>query len=148
MDKHLKAVTILLRASNFVQELLRKDIENYGLNTTEFGTLEYLYHKGPKPIQQICKRLLMANSSMTYVIDKLEKKGFVRRVHDQSDRRVINIELTESGRQYIERIFPEHAQRIRDIYSILNEQEMDFLMELLKKLGYHSEALVKQNLSE
>lgn len=144
MKEQLKAVTILLRATNYVRDILKKDIESYGLNTTEFGTLEYLYHKGPKPIQQICDRLLMANSSMTYVIDKLEKKGYVKRVADKKDRRVTYIELTKQGNAYVEEIFPKHEKCISEIFSVLNQEELQTFMTLMKKIGYHSEALIKR----
>jgi MarR family 2-MHQ and catechol resistance regulon transcriptional repressor len=133
--KSLKALTILLRASHSVEALIKKDIANYDLNTAEFGTLELLFHKGPTPLQDICSKLLMASSSMTYVIDKLEKKNYVRRVQDKTDRRITNIELTKSGRDYIESIFPNHEKRVNEIFSVLNDEEVDSLLLYLKKLG-------------
>ena len=75
---------------------------------------------------------------------ELEKKGYVRRVHDQVDRRVTNIELTEDGKEYFEGIFPQHTRQISEIFSVLKDEELEELMSLLKKLGYHSEELLKQ----
>lgn len=141
MKESLKAVTILLRATNCVEAILRLDIASYGLNPTEFGTLEYLYHKGGQPIQKISEKLLMANSSMTYVIDKLEEKGLVTRNHFQKDRRSIIIELTSQGRNLIESIFPHHEKTIDEVFSVLSTEELNQLMTLLKKVGYHSEKL-------
>src|SRR5690606_40391428 len=67
----------------------------YGLNLTEFGVLELLYHKGPQPIQVIGKKVLLASSSITYVIDKLEEKELIVRESCPRDRRVIHVRLTE-----------------------------------------------------
>lgn len=74
MNAGLKALVVLMRASQSVQDVLRKDIKVYGLNTTEFAVLELLYHKGDQPIQHIGKKILLSSGSITYVVDKLEKK--------------------------------------------------------------------------
>lgn len=148
MTDSVKAVTIMLKASHRLEDVLRKDIETYGMNTTEFGVLELLYHKGKQPMQVICGKLLMANSSMTYVVDKLYKKELVTRVNDPSDRRMVYIELTKEGLAFIESIFPNHQKRIEEVFSILDVEELQTLTTLLKKVGYHSEALLKESLKE
>jgi MarR family transcriptional regulator, 2-MHQ and catechol-resistance regulon repressor len=148
MKESLKAITILLRATHSVEDVLKKDILSYDFNTTEFGTLEFLYHKGKQPIQNICNRLLMANSSMTYVIDKLEKKQLVNRVVDPKNRRSTYIALTEDGINLIQSIFPQHEARINEIFSILSNDELENLTYLLKKVGIHSQELLKNEKEE
>lgn len=142
MNNNLKAITILLRATNSVSEVLKRDISNYDLNTTEFGVLEYLFHKGRQPINNLCERLLLANSSMTYVIDKLENKGYVTRITDTVDKRSTIIALTKSGEEFIESIFPHHENRINEIFNVLTKEEVESLNSLLKKIGYHSNNLI------
>lgn len=142
MNERLKSVSIILRASQHLSNVLKKDIESYGLNTTEFGTLELLYHKGPHAIQQISDKMLLANSSMTYVIDKLEQKQLVRRQSDLSDRRVYSIVLTDNGIRLMEEIFPKHTKQIDAIFAILSNDEVHQMNELLKKVGKHCEALL------
>lgn len=142
----LKLTAVLFRAMQHIERNIASDIESNNLNTTEFGTLEMLYHKGPRAIQMISKRLLMANSSMTYTIDKLEKKGFVKRTKDQNDRRNTEIALTNLGREYIEIILPKHAETLRELYKILSEDEKEELVGLMKKLGYYAEKLKGENL--
>lgn len=55
-NQALHAITVLLRASRSLEDLLKKDVAEYGLNATEFAVLELLYHKGEQPIQVIGKR--------------------------------------------------------------------------------------------
>lgn len=142
MTNHdFKLTAVLFRAMNHIESMIVKDIESYDLNNTEFGTLEMLYHKGPRTIQTISKRLLMANSSMTYTIDKLEKKGYVKRVKDEKDRRNTEISLTTSGTEYIAFILSKHQETLRNLYKILDEDEKVYLIELMKKLGYYAEKL-------
>ncbi|MDY0339021.1 MAG: MarR family transcriptional regulator [Acholeplasmataceae bacterium] len=137
----LKLTAVLFRAMQHIQWMITKDIESHGLNTTEFGTLEMLYNKGSRTIQTISKKLLMANSSMTYTIDKLEKKKFVIRTKDDKDRRNTEIALTDLGKNYIENVMVKHQETLRELYKILSEEEKLVLIDLMKKLGYYVEKL-------
>lgn len=142
----LKAVAIMLRATHALENILKKDIASYGINPTEFGVLEYLYHKGSQPMQSIGKKLLMANSSMTYVIDQLHKKKHVKRVKNPEDKREITIELTPSGTAFFESIFPNHKKTVKTVFSILNTEELVTLTTLLKKVGYYSQDLFEKEM--
>lgn len=134
----LKAVTVILRASQSIQEVIRKDVANYGLNPTEFSVLELLYHKGEQPIQVIGKKVLIASSSITYVVDKLEQKKYVRRRGCPEDRRVIYTVLTSEGKALLDDIFPQHVMEIRKIFDDLNADELNQTIELLKRVGYRA----------
>ncbi|WP_324199201.1 hypothetical protein [Carnobacterium viridans] len=54
--KALKALTVLLKSSSSVLDVIKKDMIKYGLNPTEFSVLELLYSKGDQPIQYIGKK--------------------------------------------------------------------------------------------
>lgn len=140
-DKQLKAFTVLYRATNAIQDASKKEMITNDLNLTEFAVLELLYNKGDQPIQIIGKKVLIASSSITYVVDKLEKKGFVQRVNCPKDRRVTFASLTKQGKELMDSIFPQHAERIAAIFNVLNKQEIDQLTNLLKRVGYHANEL-------
>lgn len=144
MSKELKAVSITLRAAQSLEGILKRDIEAYGINTTEFGVLEYLYHKGAQPMQNIGGKLLMANSSITYVIDRLSDKTYIKRVTDPLDKRKTNIHLTQEGKRFFEVIFPNHKKKVSEVFSVLTVEELDDMMILLKKVGYHSQSMMKK----
>ncbi|GMK42297.1 HTH-type transcriptional regulator MhqR [Paenibacillus sp. CCS19] len=125
----------LSRASQWVNAHADRDIRRHGLNRTEFGVLELLYHKGAQPIQQIGSKVLMSSGNITYVVDKLEKKQYVSRRTSTEDRRLIYAEITEEGRQFIERVFPQHAEVIDHALAGLTQEERTAASGLLKKLG-------------
>ncbi|MGI6768770.1 MAG: MarR family winged helix-turn-helix transcriptional regulator [Bacilli bacterium] len=141
MKKNLKALTILLRASKSVEKVLKQDIASYNLNPSEFGVLEYLYHKGNQPMANLCKRLLMANSSMTYVVDNLVLAGYVEKIENNLDKRSNFVKLTKKGEDFIKSIFPSHEEKIDEIFSLLTTEEVDTLAKSLKKIGIYSEQL-------
>jgi MarR family 2-MHQ and catechol resistance regulon transcriptional repressor len=75
---------------------------------------------------------------MTYVIDKLESRGLIRRLACPTDRRVVFGELTEQGRALIERVFEEHAGLLEALCSGLTPAEQTLAADLLKRLGLHA----------
>jgi MarR family 2-MHQ and catechol resistance regulon transcriptional repressor len=131
----LKLFVVLSRAYKVVNEELNEWIYQNGLNPTEFGVLELLYHKGPQPLQQIGSKILLASGSITYVVDKLEKKGLVERVACPTDRRVTYAAITEKGKNVIDEVFPKHAENIHSLMSVLDDEEKETVIRLLKKIG-------------
>lgn len=135
INQSLKLFIVLSRSYKAINEHLKRFIADQGLNPTEFAVMELLYHKGDQPLQQIGGKILLASGSITYVVDKLEQKGLLKRVACPNDRRVTYAQITEEGKQFIENIFPEHEQRINEIMSVLSDSEKDQVIDLLKKLG-------------
>lgn len=124
---------------NMVKELygsLGRDIDSYGLSGETFQIMEFLYNKGPQPIQKISDTFSIPSGSITYVVDKLDKKGFVERLPIPGDRRKTNVTLTAEGRSYFDNIFPRHVQAISDNLSFATDVEKLELIHVLKKIGY------------
>lgn len=111
------------------------DVQNYGLTISEFGILEVLYNKGQVPIQQIGAKVLISSGTMTYNLDKLERKGLVKRIPSAKDRRVIQITLTEAGRTMFDEIFPVHAKSMQQAMKGLTRKQQKDAIQLLKLLG-------------
>ena len=139
-DNSLELFTVLSRAYNWVYAHAARDHRRYGLNSTEFGILELLYHKGPLPLQQIGEKILISSGNITYSVDKLEQKHLLARQHAQNDRRVIFAELTEQGRALLDRIFPLHAEVLHTAMDGLTHAEKAQAIALLKKLGLTAQA--------
>lgn len=137
----LKLFVVLNRALQSIQKKVVKDIKRYGLNLTEFAVLELLYNKGEQPIQKIGKKVLLASSSITYVVDRLEEKKFIKRRACPNDRRVIYAHLTDEGKELMEKTFPEHEEAISKIFGGLTIEEKKVLIHQLKKLGTYAENL-------
>lgn len=139
----LELYIALSRANQWISAHGDRDIRQHGLNRTEFGVLELLYHKGPQPLQQIGSKVLMSSGNITYVIDKLEQKKLVRRRTSTEDRRLIYAEVTDAGYQFIEEVFPGHGIVIKEAMQGLTAEEQKQAALLLKKLGMYAEKSFK-----
>ncbi|WP_409343477.1 MarR family winged helix-turn-helix transcriptional regulator [Paenibacillus sp. MBLB4367] len=134
-DESLELYIVLSRAHIWAEAHSTRHIRRHGLNPTEFGVLELVYHKGPQPLQQIGEKILISSGNITYVVDKLVRKKLLNRVPYPNDRRVIYAELTDNGRKLIQELFPSHTEAIRQAVSGLNPEEKKQAVRLLKKLG-------------
>lgn len=134
----LKLFVVLTRALDAVRKSIEKEIRTYGLNPTEFAVLELLYNKGEQSAQKIGEKVLIASSSITYVVDKLEKKELILRTPFSEDRRIINVSITEEGRQMMDEIFPVHTQGVQRILEGLDTKEKEEMITQLKKLGMYA----------
>jgi len=139
MEQELKLYITLSRAYRAVLAHDERDVRRHGLNLTEFAVLELLYHKGPQPLQLIGEKILITTGTITYVVDKLQKKGLLFRKPCDKDRRKFYAVLTEAGEALIFRIFPEHAQNLAYALGGLSSEEQDIAIKLLKKLGHEAE---------
>lgn len=136
ISQSLKLFVVLSRAARCVTDRISENIRSYGLNPTEFAVLELLYHIGSQPIQAIGKKVLIASSSITYVVDKLETKKLVRRTPNPEDRRVIMVAITPQGIERMDQIFPGHAQAIHTILSAVKDEDKNELIQQLKQIGF------------
>lgn len=125
----------LNRTLDHLMKIVKTDVQRYGLNVTEFAVMELLYNKGDQPIQRIGNRVLIASSSITYVVDKLEEKGCIVRQRNEKDKRVTNASLTDKGRSLMDEIFPDHASTLESTFSVLTDEEITVLQTTLKKLS-------------
>ena len=134
----LKLFVVLTRALAAVRKSIEKEIRTYGLNPTEFAVLELLYNKGEQSAQKIGEKVLIASSSITYVVDKLEKKDLILRTHYLEDRRIINVSITDAGRKMMDEIFPVHTKGVQRILEGLDTLEKEEMISQLKKLGMYA----------
>ncbi|CAM4454487.1 MarR family 2-MHQ and catechol resistance regulon transcriptional repressor [Paenibacillus endophyticus] len=137
----LRLFRIWHKATKALHDNIRKDMESYGVSQEHFMILELLYSKGPQPIQKISEKFSIPSGSITYVIDKLEKKGYVRREPSATDRRGSNVKLTEEGQALFDEIFPKHAAVISRHLNVIEKADKEQLIVLLKKVGLHAEAI-------
>ncbi|MDQ2832412.1 MAG: MarR family transcriptional regulator [Acidobacteriota bacterium] len=136
----VKVWLVLARAYTSMAAYIEGSMAAEGLGISDFAVLEVLLHKGPLTISAIGEKVLLASASMTSAIDRLEKRGLVRRTHCSSDRRIRLVELTEGGRSLIEEIFARHEEDLEKVMAGVGAAERGVLYEGLKKIGFGARA--------
>jgi len=119
----LRTWIALARAHNAVSARATADVARHDLTVAEFGVLEALYHKGPMLLSEVQRRILVSSGGITYLVDRLVKRGLVERRDCPGDRRARLAALTDEGERLVREIFPEHAAVIRDALAGLGQAE-------------------------
>jgi MarR family 2-MHQ and catechol resistance regulon transcriptional repressor len=125
----------LVRATETLNARLQASLTEEGLTLGQMGVLEALLHLGPMCQRALGKKLLRSDANVTTVLDNLERAGLIRRARSAQDRRLVNVELTDEGRDLIGRVFPGHVRLIAESLSALSAAEQKELARLCRKLG-------------
>lgn len=135
MNSILKLYRLLNQTSDELQATMKKVLSPYGLNCNEYAILDSLYQNGEQTIFQLGEEILVTSSSMTYLIDKLEDKGCIRRQFSPEDRRTTIVQLTEVGEDLIQQVSPEHQNKIKEIFSCFCGEEIDSIIDTLERIN-------------
>ena len=133
-DVNLKLVIAISRSYNSVFSKIEKNVIQSGLNLSEFGVLEMLYHKGEQPVQKIAEKILVTSGTITYVIDKLQKKDLVYRKKCPKDGRIYYVCLTEKGTAFITELFPKHQRFLDELFDDLTQEVKEEVVKHLFSL--------------
>lgn len=104
------------------------------ISITEIHIIEKIGTNQPSRMSTIAKLLGITLATLTVACDKLENKGFIQRVRDATDKRVVNISLTPRGETVYAYHKRFHDRMIAAALSDLSEQETALLAGSLKKL--------------
>jgi MarR family 2-MHQ and catechol resistance regulon transcriptional repressor len=130
---------VLWKASRALQAYAEKSILKLELGASDFAVLEAALHKGPLPVNEIGKKVMLTSGSITVAVDRLEAKGLVERRAHSTDRRAKIVHLTKEGRKLITRAYADHAADLEQLASAsLTRAERETLIRLLKKIGYEA----------
>ena len=132
---------VLWKAARAVETYAENSVTELEMCGSDFAVLEALLHKGPLPINEIGKKVLLTSGSITVAVDRLESKGLVERRASGTDRRARIVHLTKDGRALITRVYADHASDMERLAAAsLNRAERETLIRLLKKIGYEAAA--------
>lgn len=131
-----RALESLLRAEASVRRRLSQDLERERLSSSGFSVLVTLKRAGGElELRTLRHRLRTSKANATEVVTTLETRGLVVRRRLPRDRRAASVTLTDHGREIVDRLFPEHAERVRTAFAVLDEHEKRSLAEICRKLA-------------
>ena len=131
-----RALESLLRAEASVRRRLSADLEREGLSASGFSVLVVLTTAGGElPLRALRHRLRTSKANATEVVTTLENRGLVARRRLAHDRRAATVALTGAGGDLVDRLFPEHTERVQNAFAVLDDDEKRLLTEVCRKLA-------------
>ena len=126
----------LVRASQLFWDADSRAMKSLGLSSPARILLATLEGAGePLPHNELAERLFVTGASVTSIVDTLERKGLVRRVRQESDRRVVLVELTDAAYPVLDRFLTQITALHRAEFSVLDNEERETLVRLLGKVA-------------
>jgi DNA-binding MarR family transcriptional regulator len=138
--KEIEAYQITARISRIGLHIAGQQDEAFGrlgLNRGEVGVLGALLLAGPNQQlspTQLFKGLMLSSAGITSRLDRLERRGYVKRTRHPKDRRGVLVGLTAAGRQVLEQAIANDAEGEQTLLSSLTKDDRRLLVSLLKKL--------------
>lgn len=104
-----------------IEKNLSLQLEGTGVTIPQSFILSYLMNDDGATLKEIGNKALIDSSSMTVLIDKLEKDGLVNRQLDTQDRRAIRVFVTDRGREVADRVIQVGRAFNSQLYDLLGE---------------------------
>src|ERR1043165_3403724 len=128
---------VLWKAARAVEAYAQLSVSQLEICGSDFAVLEALLHKGPLPVNEIGRRVLLTSGAITTAVDRLEGKRRVERRAHGTDRRARVVHLTKNGRKMIAKAYVDHAADMERLASAsLTRKERETLIRLLKQIGF------------
>lgn len=125
---------VLYKAMDSIQGHIKAVIKPYGLNCNEYEILKFIYQNGDQPIQKIGDEIKVTSGSMTYLIDKLEKNGYLTRKPCAKDRRIMYGSLSSVGEELMKQVIPACNLKINEVLAPISQDEINQTIEVLEKI--------------
>jgi DNA-binding MarR family transcriptional regulator len=112
---HTKQIIFSIRRLIQASELYTKELnKKHQISSAQLNCILTLNEYGPLPLSKIANHMMVKSSTVTGVVDRLEKKGLAERLRTSADRRVITIQLTKAGKKLAQYAPPPIQQKIID----------------------------------
>jgi DNA-binding MarR family transcriptional regulator len=132
---HMSTITSIMRAQQILIAKVDDALKPFDLTFARYEALVLLYFSrhGELPMGKMGDRLMLHPTSVTNIIDRLEQQELVLRIPHPTDRRTVLAQITEDGRQVVEKA-TEAVTSISFGVDGLTVSELDQLTDLLRKL--------------
>ena len=106
-----------------------------GITRQQSGILMAIKFIEPLPTEtQLAEWIDKKLNSVSTIVDRMEKSGFVERVADHKDRRIIRLRITEKGEAFFKINNAHRSEQIKEIMGCLTAEETQTLIRLLEKV--------------
>lgn len=124
----------LRRVFKAIQDYSQEVSQKYGITGPQLWALKTIDANGSLPLGDLSKKMYLHPSTITGVVDRLEKKGYVVRGRVQKDRRIVNVQLTPQGKKVVLRA-PNPIQG-KMIYGLgkLKKEELNSIYDAVERL--------------
>jgi DNA-binding MarR family transcriptional regulator len=124
----------IARARRTIVEAIDRELAPLDISHAQWIVVMLLGDGAASTAAELCKILIYDPGAMTRLLDRLERKGVVRRVRARNDRRTVRLELTADGNKLYPRILQALVQVFNRLLRGFNKSEVRQLEQLLQRM--------------
>ncbi|MFC4078435.1 MarR family winged helix-turn-helix transcriptional regulator [Salinithrix halophila] len=128
IERLVREISVIIKRKG--RELLHE----FPITPPQFTALLWLNEEGDMTIGELSQKMFLACSTMTDLVDRMEKNGVVERVRDERDRRVVRIHLLDKGTSIIREVMEARQAYLSEILSHLPVDEVKEMSKHLSTL--------------
>jgi len=133
-NEYQKSVINLIYTYNWMNEQMKKIFDRYEITAQQFNILRILRGAGePLSTLQIRQRMLDKMSDTSRIVDRLVKKGLVKKNTCKADRRLVDVIITDKGKKLLEKMDANDGE-LDGVFSNLTVSDARILNQLLDKI--------------
>lgn len=129
MNINVKIILELRRLMGILINRLGEKLDDLDLPGSSYPILTYLNSAGRVKTQELGPAVSLTSGSITHMVNRLMKQGYVQKLQDQKDKRVFWLQLTEEGKKIHDKIHEEILDPIFE--SFTNEEKKALIEELV-----------------
>lgn len=128
----LKVLKVLKQVMHSIKQNTMQQFKEMQLTAPQGMLMGTLGHFGKMKVSDISEKLGLSNSTVSGIIDRLEKQGLVERIRSEEDRRVVYVDVSADFRKNSQEHFKQVEIMLEDIMKKATPEELDII---LKGLG-------------
>lgn len=125
---------LLTTAQHNIFQAFSNRLSPFDITPVQYGVLNCIWKENATSPKQIAELLMLENSTVSGVLERMEKKMLIERNISKEDRRYIQVELTERGKMLEKDVLNVVEAFNREVFSTISKDDEELLKELLKKL--------------
>ena len=126
---------LLTTAQHSVFLKMTEKLSVFEITPVQYAVLYCLWESDRRSPKEIAERLKLENSTISGILERMEKKGLIRRSISQADRRFVQVVLTEKGKKLKEDVLASVEQVNDEVLAGFSSEECEFLKQHLRALA-------------
>lgn len=125
---------LVYRTARRMKRALDSELNEHGVSSSQYTVLNALMENEGFSLSEVGRRVALDKPAVTGLVDRLEKSGLVERRRTSADRRVIQLFLTERGRELAGETEQVGVRVDEELVSVLSESELGHLRQMLNRI--------------
>lgn len=127
---------LLTVAQREVNQQISARLSTYELTSVQYGVLNYLWEHQTGTPKDLAQTLMVENSTISGILDRMQKKGLIDRQIAPHDRRSVRVVLTDSGTALRDDVLSTVDELNAEVLKEIEPEKREILLDCLRKIGH------------